>query len=281
MKNFLKIILFSFFLCIPFVSMAAKGEDNRKEIENRQAEKQEIQEEKQNERQDIRLESFREKALAALDRRSKKLDAIAKRMMLRQRIRLEEKSQIQTEIETAKKNLEEEKQNISNATDIPKLKEALQNALANTRIYATIIPKIRAYALTSALYNAIDRLEKVMPRVESAINQAPEDQKNNTLALYNEANNNLKSARSLTETAFGEFVAMKPSQDVGSAKYHLETGKSQIKQARDLLKKSMDNLSQIRIIIGSAVDEQKDENQKSHTTDSNKDDKKNDKKNKK
>jgi hypothetical protein len=209
-------------------------------------EKKNEMDDKKEEKLDQRLEKGIERALAALDKRIKSLENLRTRMTERMRIREQEREMINDLIDDMLTQIKTEREQVENAGDLEALKNQFKNSIEKTHIYAITIPKIRAYALTSAAYNGLDRIEKVFTKIEELIAKMSDDDKTAAQEFYNKAKAETASAKDNIDKALAEFKKMNPSGDPTTARASLEAGKTYLKQAREELKNTVEYLKQIR-----------------------------------
>lgn len=241
------------------------NEDKKLLIDKKKEDAKQQMQVKKEETTQARFEKGKEKALSALDKRTNSLTEALNRLLNRKRIRQEEQAQIQSAINEVLSDINAAKEKVQNAADLESLKNEFKNAVYDTRVYAVIVPKVRAMAMTSALYNGVDRVEKVFPKVEEAIKNNP-DKATEANKLLSEAKSLLALAESKTDQAWSEFSKMVPAQDTSAAKTHLEAGKKLLQEARDSVKQSVEKLKQIKAMIKTVeADEQEavDEGQES------------------
>lgn len=239
-----------------------------------QEKKADIQDKKE-ENQEKRLEQAKERATKAIDRRTSSLEALKTRMTERTRIREEERAMINNLIDDSIAQLKTEREQVENAGDLETLRNQFKNSIDKTHVFAIVVPQVRAYALTSAAYNGIDRIEKVFSKIEEVIANLEGDDKTEAEDLYSKAKTEVASAQSNVDKAFAEFKKMDPTDDPTEAHASLEAGKTYLKQAREELKNTLQYLKQIRTMLqeqtrlqtqeGSGAD---DETDKTPTTES-------------
>jgi hypothetical protein len=196
-----------------------------------------------------RLDMLKAKATQVIDKRIAFLNAQATKLQSNKRLTEQERAAIKQDFDDVIDTLNTKKEEILAATDLETAKTMLKEAIFATRTNAVIVPKIRAIALTMGVKNAIERIEKIYPKVTEAITKLPAEKQENATTLLNTAKASVSAAKLKIEAAKQEFEKMQPGQDTTAAKQHLAAGKTLVKEAHAEIKKASANLREILALL--------------------------------
>lgn len=184
------------------------------------------------------LDSVKERLLAQIERRIEALDRMSAAVEANEHVTKEHAKDLEDDYKDAKKILEDVAKDVEKAESLEELREIVPEVFAETLVFALLRPKTHLVvgsdsivAITNRLGGLTDHLQEVITRLEEAGKDMAAAQ-----AALNEMKAAISSAASTASPVAGNVIGLDPADWPEPAQSTLVQGRSDLADARGLLR---------------------------------------------
>lgn len=194
-----------------------------------------------------RVNQLRRMGETMIDRRIKALEKAIDRVEASNRVDQSDRDAVIADLNANISSLNSLKASIQVNEDIESLRAQVRSIVTDYRIYLVVIPRSRGLLGAGRAEAVMARLNGISVKVGNFINKAKELGYDTAEieAIFADYKSKLATAQAKIEEALAEFESMKPGEDPATTKDRLEKGKAALREAREILKASRDDLKRI------------------------------------